>query len=629
MAPRLLHLIFKTHLDIGFTDHAQKVREQYHARFIPQALDTAEHFYMEDPERPAFIWTTGAWLVWDHLNTQTPAAVRRLERAIERGLIRWHALPFTTHSELMSPALFRAGLSYAAELNSRFGLSSTAAKMTDVPGHTLGIVPLLAEAGVRFLHLGVNSASPVPDVPGLFRWRAPDGSEIVVMYQPAYGATQFPDGFDEGIGFAHTNDNMGPQSVPQVADIYRTLGHELAGVELRASSLDAFGETAWARRAELPVVDREIGDSWIHGSATDPVKTSRFLALQRVYEELAAEGLNKRRLAFGRTLAMVAEHTCGVDIKSYLRDQTAWERPAFERRRKTDPRFAYTEASWAEQRAYLDTAVAALDAKDRPRAEAALSEDSETAPAPQGWTVVIDPMSGDIASLRSPQGVAIDGASGSLMGYRYESYDAHDVQQHLDTYLTERPEWAILDNGKPGLEDAATARSAAFATRLEGGVRVVNADAHRLLGAPERIDLAFREIDERSLEVWVILVNKPANRMPEASFVTFTPAQPGAWQIEKMGLWHDPSRTIPHGGGQLQAIAAARKGNLEIRPLDTPLAGPVDSPFMPYQPWPPSYAAGLRFNIHNNKWGTNFPAWWGADRFAARFVITVGETGSA
>ena len=32
--------------------------------------------------------------------------------------------------------------------------------MTDVPGHTLGIVPLLAEAGVRFLHLGVNTASP-------------------------------------------------------------------------------------------------------------------------------------------------------------------------------------------------------------------------------------------------------------------------------------------------------------------------------------------------------------------------------------------------------------------------------------------------------------------------------------
>ena len=34
-APRV-HLIFKTHLDIGFTDLAERVRAQYHAQFIPQ-----------------------------------------------------------------------------------------------------------------------------------------------------------------------------------------------------------------------------------------------------------------------------------------------------------------------------------------------------------------------------------------------------------------------------------------------------------------------------------------------------------------------------------------------------------------------------------------------------------------
>jgi hypothetical protein len=167
------HLVFKTHLDIGFTDHAERVRRQYHEQFIPQAIATGEHFFAENPERPQFIWTTGAWLIWDHLNSQGPDSVRRLERAIERGLITWHALPFTTHTELMSPALFRAGLSYAQELDARFGRRTTAAKMTDVPGHTLGMVPLLAEAGVRFLHLGVNTASPVPDVPPIFRWRAP------------------------------------------------------------------------------------------------------------------------------------------------------------------------------------------------------------------------------------------------------------------------------------------------------------------------------------------------------------------------------------------------------------------------------------------------------------------------
>ena len=150
---RTIHLVFKTHLDIGFTDLAAKVRRQYHERFIPQALDTAEHFFAEDPARPMFVWTTGAWLIADYLATRPAPEAARLERAIARGLIRWHALPFTTHSELMSPDLFRAGLSFSGELDRRFGLTTVAAKMTDVPGHTLGLVPLLAEAGVSNLTL--------------------------------------------------------------------------------------------------------------------------------------------------------------------------------------------------------------------------------------------------------------------------------------------------------------------------------------------------------------------------------------------------------------------------------------------------------------------------------------------
>ena len=49
-----------------------------------KAIETAEHFFREDAGRPAFIWTTGAWLIWDHLATQAPDKVHRLEAAIAR-----------------------------------------------------------------------------------------------------------------------------------------------------------------------------------------------------------------------------------------------------------------------------------------------------------------------------------------------------------------------------------------------------------------------------------------------------------------------------------------------------------------------------------------------------------------
>jgi hypothetical protein len=637
MSARRIHLIFKTHLDIGFTDHAEKVRAQYHERFIPQAIETGEQFFAEDPEHPQFIWTTGAWLIWDHLNSQPKQKVARLERAIGRGLIRWHALPFTTHSELMSPALFRAGLSYAQELDRQFGVTTTAAKMTDVPGHTLGIVPLLAAAGVKFLHLGVNTASPPPEVPELFRWRAPDGSEVVVLYQKSYGATHLPQGFDEGLSFAHTADNIGPQSVPQAVEAIRALREQHPHAEITASTLDAYGELLWARRAELPVVDLELGDSWIHGAASDPIKMADFLALQRLYDRFdEAKAVTPARLAFARRLTLVAEHTWGVDIKSWLRDEQAWDRPAFEAARATDRRFAYAEASWAEQRSYLDDAVAQLEAQDRQLAEGVLRAQRPGAAAragsavpealeTQGWRIAFDAASGDLTEVTAPDGRSISGRGGSLMGYRYESYDAGDVAAHLDSYLTHREPWAILDHCKPGLERASTARSARFAPRLAGAdgsvlVLALPELAGRELGAPRQIEIAVAARSATALEIAVTLRDKLANRMPEASFVTLTPAESTRWEFCKMGLWQPGDRVAAMGGGQLQAVSAVRGGGIEVEPVDTPLVGPAGMPFMPFCRTPPDLGAGLRFNLHNNKWGTNFPMWW-EGTLVARFVL--------
>jgi hypothetical protein len=621
-----VHLIFKTHLDIGFTDLAERVRAQYRTQFIPQAIATAEHFHAEDPDNPAFIWTTGAWLILDHLETGTPDEVRRLEDAIGRGLITWHALPFTSHTELMSPALFRAGLSCARELDARFGRRTTAAKMTDVPGHTLGMVPLLAEAGVRFLHLGVNTASPVPDVPPVFRWRAPDGAEIVVMYQASYGGTDFPEGAGVGLAFAHTNDNMGPQTVPQVAEVWRNLRRELPMTRLRASTLDAFGDALWDRRDRFPVVTAEIGDSWIHGAASDPVKLSRFRALQRLYDGFA-ENLTPEREGFGRALALVAEHTWGVDIKSYLRDTSAWDRPAFEALRRSDYRFIYAERSWTEQRAYLATAVACLSPADRELAEAALARTESLATAgklaDKGWSATIVPATGDIEAITSPSGVRVAGQDGALFAFRHESYDADDIRRHMDSYLTHRAEWAILDHGKPGLESATTAESAVWTPEPSPDSFVMPEHAHRDLGAPASVAYSLRAEGDAAV-LTLTLRGKPANRMPEAGFLHITPAESAGWEIRKMGLWHD--RFVRRGGAHLHAAEAVRtiggQVGLCIDLVDAALVAPATGDFMQFCPDDPDWTCGLRVNLYNNKWGTNFPMWWEGDvQFCFRLSV--------
>lgn len=649
MTGRTIHLVFKTHLDIGFTQLAETVRREYHEVFIPRAIDTGEHFFAEDPAQRMFVWTTGAWLIWDHLETQPRDKVRRLEQAIERGLIRWHGLPFTTHTELMSPALFRAGLSYAQELDRRFGTSTIAAKMTDVPGHPLGIVPILAEAGIRFLHIGVNSASTLPEVPPLFRWRAPSGEDVLVAYQSSYGATFFPEGMDQGLSFAHTSDNVGPQGISAAAECHRELRAANPGATIRASTLDDFAAAIWPQRERFPVVDRGIGDSWIHGSASDPEKTARFLALQRVYDRFAEEGLDASRLAFGRRLAMVAEHTCGVDVKTFLRDEDAWDRPEFEAARQRDPRFRFAERSWAEQRGYLDDAVEALAPADRMAAEQALAElrlgdpvAAETTAAGSvevragDWRLGVDGATGTIATLTAPDGRMLEGIGGSLIAYGYESYDAADVAAHMQGYLTQRLEWALLDHGKPGLDRARTARSAVWKPRLAGlaqdgsGLTLLldlPEEAHAVFGAPRRAELRIATAED-GLDLVLVLRDKPANRMPEASFLGFTPAGVEGWDFRKMGLWQPADRITPRGGGQLQAVSGIRGrlahgGTALLHSLDAPLAAPAASPFMPFAPGLPDFSGGVRINLHNNKWGTNFPMWCeGTLQFRFRLRLT-------
>jgi hypothetical protein len=138
-----IHLIFKTHLDVGFTDFAAVVLNNYFANYIPAAMRVAK-VMREAGHQERFIWTTGSFLIYEYLEQGTTAERKQMEEAITAGDIAWHALPFTTHTELMDADLFHFGLSLSAELDNRFGKHTIAAKMTDVPGHTRGIIPLLA-----------------------------------------------------------------------------------------------------------------------------------------------------------------------------------------------------------------------------------------------------------------------------------------------------------------------------------------------------------------------------------------------------------------------------------------------------------------------------------------------------
>ena len=115
MGKKRVLVLFKTHLDVGFTDLAETVAERYLSVYLPNAIRVGNE--LKGTDAP-FVWTVGSWLVWRALQRDADGSV---ERAIRDGILRWHALPFTTHTELMSPKLFEYGLSLSKSSTSASG----------------------------------------------------------------------------------------------------------------------------------------------------------------------------------------------------------------------------------------------------------------------------------------------------------------------------------------------------------------------------------------------------------------------------------------------------------------------------------------------------------------------------
>lgn len=142
---------------------------RYREEFIPTAIRLARDL-LESTGRREFVWSTGSWLIAHALEFGTPSQRSELDAAIRDGLVAWHALPFSTQTEMQSRKTIDHGIEVTRRLDDRYGRTTIAGKMTDVPGHTIGLVPALAAAGIRYFHVGVNPASPVPGVPDHFRW---------------------------------------------------------------------------------------------------------------------------------------------------------------------------------------------------------------------------------------------------------------------------------------------------------------------------------------------------------------------------------------------------------------------------------------------------------------------------
>ena len=663
-----VYVVYKTHLDIGFTDMGKNVLNRYINEHIPHSVSLAKKLNTKDKKQ--FIWTLGSYLIDYNLKYGTEEQKKELIRAIENGDICWHGIACTTHTELMDMDLFRYSLEIGKKLDERFSKKTIAAKMTDVPGHTIAIVDALADYGIRFLHIGVNASSMVPQIPQTFLWKHGD-KEVVVQYSAQYGAPRYVEGTDAVLEFAHTSDNLGPQSEKEIQEEFARLQTLYPNASIEAATLDDYAAYLLKEKELLPVVEEEIGDTWIHGIASDPWKVGRYEELLRLKTKWKQEGIFTEETQgydeFMTNLMLIAEHTWGLDYKKYLLDFKHWSKEEFrEARRKdattmelltnrnaqmvdvlnidfqryrggvSDGSYSYYESSHQEQRDYLKKAVSGLPENLKKEAEDALrtmtpvyltwereplqiGQDLELA----GWKVRIGGDGALIQLEKDGKDWAKDGKLGKLS---YETFNALDCVQNYYRYnraFYETECWSEGDFSKPGLE---------FVEDLEHRkydfyTQAIQRDGKRLLitligeqsacekyGCPRKAQICydFRQEEIRCSLAWF---EKDANRMPEALWFEFQiqTENPSRWQMGKMGTWISPLDVVRGGNRIHHCVPEVRysgsDGKALIRSIHAPLMSLSGANLYGDYLDMPDLKKGFSYNLFNNKWGTNFSMW--------------------
>ena len=638
-------VLFKTHLDIGFTDLSENVVKKYMDKYIPDAIRVGREIKALG-RTEGFTWTTGSWLIWHYLKYADKNNVSIMKAAIRDRLISWHGLPFTLHSELMNGELFDYGLSLSKELDERFGKVTVGAKMTDVPGHTQAIVPHLCDAGISFLHIGINPASCPAELPLLFRWKY-ENRELAVMYESGdYGGFSQIPGTDVYIYFAHTGDNLGPQSAEEILKIYDDIHNKYPAADVKAGDLNDVAAEVNKVWNTLPVITQEVGDTWIHGIGSDPQKTTQFRTLLMLAQQFPA---NQKRKLYEHLL-LVPEHTWGLDEKMHLGENRNYTRARFDSVRN-DYKYKKMELSWAEQRRYILDGVNALDEPYRSLAEHALCEYKRPMPniydtgidskniVLGSWRLSID-NTGAICALEYADKVIADNTHG-LFGFSYDEYSPYEVWEYQERYTRAsfwkpykqygQSSWAIDDFGKEGLCDESTGHTA-YVPALEKVVKnesqlhifsTFDEEAAMMHGCPKSIVMTITAEDNK-LHCDFSYHGKCANRAPEALWLSFKPRQ-SLNAISKLGYLIDPADVVSNGARELHATdGLICFDGFDLISLDAPLVSVDGKHIYGFKNMLPDKSSGIYFNLFNNQWGTNFPMWTEGDR-RFRFTLRLND----
>lgn len=380
--PMDLYLIHHTHLDIGYT-HVQDEVERLQWSHLDSALVYGAAS-AGNPEGARFIWhPEGLWAVESYLATRPTEDRARLLDAIRRGWIALDGMYGNLLTGLATEEALLQSFEPARRMADLTGVPIETAMLSDIPGFSWGLVPVLAGSGIRYLTIGPNFGHRIGrfmdawgDRP--FWWESPSGNERVLAWVSSGGYAWFHSGlgystisrrFDEENIFKYLaqlaeaeypyeiaalrynigSDNGPPD--PGLAEAVRAWNAKYVSPQIRIGSTRELFRALEARYgADLPVYRGDLTGHWEDGAGSSALETA---ATRRAAESLvqtdalaAMLGLtlppDEVRLAW-RDVTLYYEHTWG-----------SWNSIS-------EPESEFTLAQWARKKAFADSAAALAD----------------------------------------------------------------------------------------------------------------------------------------------------------------------------------------------------------------------------------------------------------------------------
>lgn len=344
---REIYLLSHTHNDIGYTDLQPNV-EKKQWQNLDQALSLIQKT-KDYPPASRYKWNLEILWPFESYMRNAPAEKRtEVLDAIRSGSLGLNALLVNPLTGLANATEMSHFTDYARQFTKEYSIPITTAAVSDVPGFTWGIVPALAQSGVKYFASAPNSGDRIGyvidslgDKP--FWWTSQSGKEKVLFWLAGSSYASFHEGMLSHLGpekvmkilrrleeagypydlyyLPYTlGDNGGPDS--NLSDFVRDWNEKYVSPKLVISThRQMFEEFERRYGPTLPTRTGDFTPYWEDGAASTAYETGlnrrvagRLMQGEALWSILQPEAYPENLYdAAWRNVVLWDEHTWGAD----------------------------------------------------------------------------------------------------------------------------------------------------------------------------------------------------------------------------------------------------------------------------------------------------------------------------